>query len=350
MKKKLIALTMVLSMAALTACSSGAGTSQPATTAETSTATDTASSEEEKTENSAEAETTSETQDSSNTPHKIGYSMQNTDNPHFILVLNGMQEACENYGYEFTYSSCNSDPIKQISDIEDFIAQGCDAIVCHPIDSTSIEPAMKACQDAGVPFFNVDNPASNLDLVTALICSDNYSCGFVAGEALVKESGGSGKIGIIERAESQGIRDRVAGFEDAIAGTDLEIICRQSTFATTDGALPVMENFLQGYPEIEYVFCGNDPQVLGAYNACAANDRLDVKIYGVDASKNGLEMILDGKIVGEGAQYPYLIGQTAAECIHAYYEGEPFEHENRIPSVFADSSNAQELYDRYYAE
>lgn len=109
-----------------------------------------------------------------------------------------------------------------------------------------------------------------------------------------------------------------------------------------------MENFLQGYPEIEYVFCGNDPQVLGAYNACAANDRLDVKIYGVDASQNGLEMVLEGKIEGEGAQYPYLIGQTTAECINAYFEGTAFEHENRIPSVFADKSNAQELIDKYY--
>ena len=275
---------------------------------------------------------------------KIGVSLFNMNNPHYVLEYNAIVEAAEANGDTVVMIDPLADSTKQLADVEDLIAQGCDAIIIAPVDTQGISVALKQCSDAGIPVINVDVPVADVSTVAATIATDNYEAGYVLGEAMIEQSGGNAKIGLLERVESEAVRARVEGFEDAIADSPgMEIVIRQSCLTSTEAALPVVENFLQSNPEITDIFCANDLQLLGAVNACEANERTDIRLYGIDGSENGMKLVQEGKAIGTSAQFPLEIGKTAADYARKAALGEEIEKETYIASLFID----KDLVDEY---
>lgn len=335
--KKRTALVMGIAVAAvLTACSNSTTQST-----EGSEAAATAGGTEEKTEEPASQ---------AEEPVKIGVSLYNMNNPHFILMAEAIEAACEERGGSVVIVDPLRDNSKQVSDIEDLVSQECDAIICAPVDTRGINVALQACQAEGIPVINVDMPVQDDSMVTSVIATDNYQAGFVLGEAMIEKTGGQAKIGLLERVESQAIRSRVEGFEDAIADQPgMEIVIRQSCMTTTEDALPVVENFLQSNPEITDMFFGNDMQLIAGVNACEAGGRTDIRLYSIDGSENGMKFVQEGKAVGTSAQFPIQIGETAVDYAYKVINGEEVEHTTLIPSIFIDETNVDE-YIKVYSE
>ncbi|MHB1314512.1 MAG: substrate-binding domain-containing protein [Christensenellales bacterium] len=290
---------------------------------------------------------------SGKTSYKIGVSLMNMNNPHFVIESEGIKAEAEKNGHSVVIIDPKYDSTKQVADIEDLISQGCDAIIIAPVDSKAIKTALLACQKANIPVVNVDVKVTDLDLVKAVVATDNYEAGKVLGEKMIKMCGGTAKIGLIERVVSEAVSARVKGFEDAIkAYPNMQIVARQDAKTTTEDALPVVENFLTSHPEITDIFCGNDLQMLGAVNACKANSRTDVRLYGVDGSENGMKSIQAGETVGTSAQFPQQIGATAVQLALKVLKGETIpeaEKLNLIPSKFVDKDNVGE-YIKVYAK
>lgn len=283
-------------------------------------------------------------------PVKVGVSLYNMNNPHFVLMAEAIEEQVTARGGTVVVVDPLKDNAKQVSDIEDLISQGCDVIICAAVDARGLNVALKTCQNEGVPVINVDMPVEDTSLVASVIATDNYEAGYVLGEAMIKETGGQAKIGLLERVESQAIRARVEGFEAAIKDQPgMEIVIRQSCMTTTEDALPVVENFLQSNPEITDMFFGNDMQLLGGVNACKAGGRADIRLYGIDGSENGMKLVQEGKAVGTSAQFPVKIGETAVEYAYKVLNGEAVEEKTLIPSIFIDKTNVDE-YIKIYQE
>ena len=281
---------------------------------------------------------------------KVGVSLYNMNNPHFVLMAEAIEEQVAARGGTVVVVDPLKDNAKQVSDIEDLISQGCDVIICAAVDARGLNVALKTCQNEGVPVINVDMPVEDTSLVASVIATDNYEAGYVLGEAMIKETGGQAKIGLLERVESQAIRSRVEGFEAAIKDQPgMEIVIRQSCMTTTEDALPVVENFLQSNPEITDMFFGNDMQLLGGVNACKAGGRTDIRLYGIDGSENGMKLVQEGKAVGTSAQFPVRIGETAVEYAYKVLNGEGVEEKTLIPSIFIDKTNVDE-YIKIYQE
>lgn len=329
-KMKKVAMGLVLAMV-LTACSTGDVEKTTETTIKTEGETSVAEQKEDDTD-----------------PVKIGVSLYNMNNPHFVLMAEAIQNACEEKGGTVVVVDPLKDNAKQVSDIEDLVSQECDVIICAPVDTRGINVALKACQADGIPVINVDMPVEDPSLVTSVIATDNYEAGYVLGEAMVKESGGKAKIGLLERVESQAIRSRVEGFEEAIKDyPEMEIVIRQSCMTTTEDALPVVENFLQSNPEITDIFFGNDMQLIGGVNACEAGGRTDIRLYGIDGSENGMKLVQSGKAIGTSAQFPIQIGETAVDYAYKVIAGEAVEEKTLIPSLFIDKNNVEEYVKVY---
>lgn len=341
MRKRITVLAMGLMMAcSLTACSGGAE-AQSGRPAET-----TAAAANETTQSQPSAE--SSMPESQGEPLKIGVSLYNMNNPHFVLMAEAVKTACEERGGTVVVVDPLKDNAKQVSDIEDLVSQKCDVIICAPVDTRGINVALKACENDNIPVINVDMPVQDTSLVTSVIATDNYEAGFVLGEAMAEETGGKASIGLLERVESQAIRSRVEGFEAAIANyPEMEIVIRQSCMTTTEDALPVVENFLQSNPEITDVFFGNDLQLIGGVNACEAGGRKDIRLYGIDGSENGMKLVQSGKAVGTSAQFPIKIGETAVDYAYKVAAGETVEDMTLIPSLFIDKSNVEEYIEVY---
>lgn len=248
----------------------------------------------------------------------------------FMVIQNeGAQAAADENGIEIVHVSADADASKQLADIEDMIAMGCDGIMIQALDSKGILTAIEKCADAGIPVVVYDTLLSEGDEenIIAAIGTDNYSTGVYAAEALYEASGGEAKIGIVTKVVDETIRLRIQGFEDTIAKyPGMEVVVSQDVVSyTPEQALPCVENFLQSNPELTAIFMGNDPTATAAINACQAAGREDIMVLGIDGAQEAMEHIIDGTQLGTAMQYPYLNGYYSVEFLLEYLNGTPAE-------------------------
>ena len=71
---------------------------------------------------------------------KVGYTVQSMENAYFVSIVEGMKAAAKEKGIELVVADAAADASKHISQIEDFVSQGVDAIIISPqICTCSIE-------------------------------------------------------------------------------------------------------------------------------------------------------------------------------------------------------------------
>ena len=123
--------------------------------------------------------------------------------------------------------------------------------------------------------------------------------------------------------------DRAEGFDEAIAGTSIEKIDSQTGDFTRDGGKTVMEGFLQKYgvDGIDLLYAHNDDMALGAIEAIEAAGGVpgeDIKIVSIDAVKDGMQALVDGKINFIVECNP-LLGELAAGLVTDVLAGKDVE-------------------------
>jgi ribose transport system substrate-binding protein len=162
---------------------------------------------------------------------------------------------------------------------------------------------------------------------------------------MIRHTGGKANVALIDWSVNKAVTDRTEGFEQAVANApDIKVVTRLDAAASVESALPIMETMLQSNPEITTVFGINDPSCMGALSAIqAANREGEIGIYSIDGSKEGLELVKEGKFVGTSAQFPYDMGVVAAETAYKMLNGEKIERISRVKSVFVEASNVDEF-------
>ena len=94
--------------------------------------------------------------------------------------------------------------------------------------------------------------------------------------------------------------DRATGFADAIkADSNMKVVASQTGDFTRAGGKQVMEAMLKSQKDIDVVYAHNDDMGLGAIEAIEAAGKVpgkDIKIITVDAVKDGMTALSEGKI------------------------------------------------------
>lgn len=271
---------------------------------------------------------------------KIGVSVADQSNPFYIDIVDGMESAAKD-GDELIIVDAGFDAAKQLNDIDDMIQQGVSVMLIDPVDSNAIKSAIEACDAAGIPVIAYNSPL-NFEIAST-VATDNYLAGQLVGEAMGKALDGKGKVAMLTYNVAEVCLDRANGFKDAIANyPDIEIVEEQEIQPGTDTALPVAENILQSYPDLNGFFALNDPSALGCVAAVESANLLDqVKIVGVDGSDDAKAAIAEGKMLASAAQDPVTIGSEAVETAYKVIAGETVESDIKIPSYLVDESNAK---------
>ena len=251
---------------------------------------------------------------------KIGFSISTLNNPFFVTLNDGAKEKAAELGAELTIIDAQDNAAKQASDVEDLIQQGVDLIMINPTDSEAVASAVEAANLAGIPVITVDRNAEGGE-VLAHIASDNVAGGELAAEYLVELVGKDAKVAELEGISgSSAARDRGAGF-NKIAAEQLDIVAKQTANFNRSEGLTVMENILQGQPDIQGVFAHNDEMALGALEAIKTSGK-DIVVIGFDATDDAVQAVEDGTLAGTVAQKPELIGETAIDIAVKALKGE----------------------------
>ena len=274
---------------------------------------------------------------------RIGLSISTLNNPFFVSLRDGAQQAADAAGVELIVSDAQNDAATQQDDVQNFVTQQVDAILVNPVDSEAVVPAVQAANQADIPVIALDRGASGGEIAT-LIASDNVEGGGLAGEELI-ELVGSGPVAQLEGIPGASPpRDRGQGFEEAINAQDaVELVASQTANFDRAEGLNVTENILQSNPEIKGIFAQNDEMALGAVRALGNRAGTDVKIVGFDAVEDALKAIQDGKMNATIAQQPDRIGSLGVENAMKVIEGESVDKNIPVPVKLVTEENVSEF-------
>ena len=232
-----------------------------------------------------------------------------------------MDEEAGKLGYKLIVQYAEFKGAAQNNDIETFIAQGVDALIVAPCDSSAIAPVIGEAQAKGIPVFTVDIAAHGVE-VTSHIASDNVQGGRLIGEYLAKLLNGKGKIAIIDHPEAASVQERTAGFVEALKKyPEMTIVQRAEGTGQRDKAMVAAQDVLQANPELNAIFGINDDSALGALAAVEAAGKQDkIVIVGYDGIPEAREAILAGKALkADTVQHPKEIGRKAMQIIADHF-------------------------------
>lgn len=242
----------------------------------------------------------------------IGLVLSTLNNPFFVDLRDGAQAKADELGATLVVFDSQDDSATEMSNVEDLITQGVDLIMINPTDSDAVGNAVAAANAAGIPVVTLDRSA-NAGEVVAHIASDNVAGGKMAGEFIVEQLGGAGKVVELEGIPgASAARDRGEGFNVAIAESDIEVVAKQTANFDRAEGLSVMENILQAQPEINAVFAHNDEMALGALEAIKASGR-DIMVVGFDATDDAVKAVQAGEMAATVQQLPKEIGAMGVD-------------------------------------
>lgn len=244
---------------------------------------------------------------------KIGLSISTLNNPFFVSMRSGAQQAAKSQGVKLLVSDAQNDSATQQDDVQNFVTQQVDAILVNPVDPKAIVPAIQAANQANIPVLCLDRGASG-GKVETLIASNNVKGGEIAGQEMLKLVG-SGSIAQLEGIPgTDPARDRGQGFQQAINGqSTVKLVASQTANFDRAQGLNVTENILQANPDIKGIFAQNDEMALGAVRALGSHAGSDVKVVGFDGIEDALKAIQSGKMNATVAQQPDKIGSLGVQ-------------------------------------
>ncbi len=254
------------------------------------------------------------------------------NNPFFGVMDDAIRKAVEANGDTLVTLDPALDPVKQISQIEDIVAQGVDAIFLNPVDWQAVAPGLMAAKEAGIPIINVDAAVYDEDLVACIVASDNLAAGLVCAEDMLKRLPKGGKAVILGHPTTKTGIDRIANFKATIEKhPEFQIVAEDSSEGQLEIAMPKMENIIQAHPDMNVVMCVNDPTARGVIQALKAANMKGVLIYGVDGSPDAKKAIKEGDMTGTAAQSPINIGKIGVEMAYKILAGEKVEKHIPVP-------------------
>lgn len=287
----------------------------------------------------------------------VGFSQVGAESGWRTANTKSIQGAFKDAGIELKFSDAQGKQENQIKAIRSFIQQQVDVIAFSPLVESGWDTVLNEAKDAGIPVVLTDRAVDSPDetLYESFLGSDFILEGEKAGEWVAAEYADADKVNIVELQGTTGAapaNDRAEGFRTAL-GDDakFDIIASQTGDFTRAGGKQVMEAFLKSNPEIDLVYAHNDDMGLGAIEAIEAAGKTageDIKIVTVDAVKDGMQALADGKINFIVECSP-LLGEQLVEIVNTLHDGGSVE--KRIvteETTFTKEQAIEALPDRQY--
>jgi ribose transport system substrate-binding protein len=263
----------------------------------------------------------------------IGFAQSEREaNPFRSTETQSIVDEAAARGINLIQTNAQSDLNKEISDIKSMVDQGADALIISPLNSSGLEEALTYARDNDVPIMTIDRFLLNdthCDTYIGWVGSDFVEQGRRAAQAMIRESGGTGKLAILLGAAGVNVTDdRNAGFKEvleaeAAAGNhDIEIVAEQTANYVREEGQTVTEQLIAQNPDINLIYAHNDEMALGAVAALkgAGYQPGDVKIITIDGTQGAVQGIIDGWISGVIESNPRF-GPLAFQALEDFYSG-----------------------------
>jgi ribose transport system substrate-binding protein len=270
---------------------------------------------------------------------KIGFSVISLTYPYYVSMLEGIQSAVSEKGWELVYTDAGTDVEKTINDCLDLIQKGIDALVIASWYGDSLEGVFEQANAAGIPVFLIDTGSlpPDGDYVTN-IGTDNFSAGYLGGYWTAKYfcQQDMNEINFLSFTTATTVgRDRVDGYLEGLSQGGLKVNRLNEYLGNSrESYMSSCEDALTTYPRVDLIFGANAQAGLGSYDSVIAAGRSEVHIFGFDCEDDEIALIDAGtQYIASVKQLPRRMASQTIQNIEDYlFNGKTFDKSIAFPA------------------
>ena len=283
----------------------------------------------------------------------IGLTMATFDDNFLTVLRNGMLEyGATLEGVTVQAEDANADVGKQLSQIENFIAAGVDAIVVNAVDTSATQAMSDAAAAAGIPLVYVNRQPINVDTLPdnqAFVASNEVDSGTLQTKEVCRLLTEMGKteaniVVMVGDLSNQAAVQRTADIHDVIALPEcafMTIVEEQTATWSRQLGADLMTTWLGSGVTFDAVIANNDEMAIGAIQSLKAGgfDMGTMIVAGIDATQDALASMQAGDLDVTVFQDAAGQGAGALDTALALVRGEAVEQKVYIPFQLVTPAN-----------
>lgn len=292
------------------------------------------------------------------TNYKVGMSSSVLVYNSYITISNSIEEYAKAEGWECVVTNADGDLAKQISDMEDLAAQGCDLIFINCTDPEMLNPTINTIVENGTPVVALDGMLGSDANVLTTITANNRQNGYECGQWAAKKLGGSTMNAIIiSGAMSSTVgQSRRSGTIDGFleyayqnyGEAKVNILGQYYTDWYADKSISAIEDALSRGIEFNVIISEADCMLLPIYEELVGKGIADDYLFvsTADAQKEAIELCLTADNYCTGLNSFTQQASIGIEVAKAYFNGTTkFPELTYTESTCIEKSNAEKYFD-----
>ncbi|OXI88384.1 rhizopine-binding protein [Burkholderia sp. AU33423] len=279
---------------------------------------------------------------------KIGVTMASFDDTFLTILRNSIADSAKKDGATVQIEDGGNDVGKQLSQVQNMIAQKVDAIIVNAVDTDATPKITKMVTAAKIPLVYVNRKPVDFDKLpagVAVVASDEKQSGTLQARQVCKLLGGKGDLLVLMgELSNESARARTKDIEDVIATKDcsgMKIVDkREGKWSRTQGQ-DITMNWLSSGTKFDAIVSNNDEMAIGAINALKAARKLTPKtvVAGIDATPDGLAAMKAGELKVSVYQNASGQGQQAVAAALKLAKKQPVDRYVNVPFELVTPEN-----------
>ncbi|MBO0903349.1 TMAO reductase system periplasmic protein TorT [Jiella sonneratiae] len=284
--------------------------------------------------------------DKAEKPYNICVLFPHMKDSFWVAVAYGIvtQAKAENVNMNLYEAGGYENLPKQISQFDDCMASGADAIVVGAISGAGLTQKFAEAKEKKIPVVGVTNPLPK-DALPAANYVDFVAMGGVTAKGLLAQIGDdeANVVTFPGPAGSGWAEDFNKGFKDTVAGHDnVKILDEKFGDSGVAVQLKLIQDALQTYPDMNVIW-GTAPTAEAAIGAVQLAGRPDIKIISSYENQAMLDALNGGQILAFATQYPVAEGAMAIDQAVRLIEGKDVVKLAQPKADVIDETTAKDL-------
>ncbi|MDR3211820.1 MAG: substrate-binding domain-containing protein [Planctomycetota bacterium] len=277
---------------------------------------------------------------------KLAFFIAHVDNEFMSNLADFVESAAKANGQEITVYAAHSDPATQISQVETALGQGLDGVLLDPASFDGITAAVDACAKAKVPVVAFHERLSVQDRLASFVGPAFKPVGVAEIKQVIKDLNEKGEIGVVYGALGHTAQIEITdGYTEVLKDyAGIKTVFDGTGEWVPDKTLSLVENWLSTGRKIDAIVCNNDGMALGAWQACVAANRKDIKVYGYDAVPQVIQSIKEGGIRATVFTNSKEQAKTGVEVLLKVIKGEKYDKDYITQPIVITKENVNQYF------
>jgi ribose transport system substrate-binding protein len=278
-------------------------------------------------------------------PITIGLALPSQTLDFFNGIRDAVLEEAKAKGVTVIVADAHGDSAQQVNQVQDMLSRKISALIYVPAGATAAAVPVRLAKAAGVPVVTLDRNPPKAPGDT-FIASDSVAGARTLGDYLVKVTGGTAKIAILQgQLGTTPEVSRATGLKQAFADhPGMVVVAQQPANWLQDQGFTIAQDMLQKHPDITVFVGRSDAPAMGAAQAIkVAHVHHKIWVVGFDGLPVALKAVLDGSLDATMTQQSGHMGRLAVDSALDLIAGQKLPPQQLLAVTLTTKANAAQF-------